>query len=69
VVADTFDIDMGSGEMDIETYIRQLEESKERGNKVTSIDNVLSLLRSIRHKEPENGRESDFHSQDELRVV
>jgi hypothetical protein len=55
--------------MDIEAYIRQLEESKERGNKVTNIDNVLSLLRSIRHKEPNNGHEREFHSKDELRVV
>jgi hypothetical protein len=46
--------------MDIETYIRQLEESKARGNKVASIDNVLSFLRSIRHQKVEDSLRIDF---------
>lgn len=52
--------------MNIDQYIRQLEESKARGNKVTSIESALSFARSIRQQTSHKAHRNDFIDDSEL---
>lgn len=56
---------MEVGNMNIDDYIQRLEESRARGNKVASLEDVLTLLRSIRKEKDEKIPPVHFHTKNE----